>query len=594
MKHRKILSAGIALICMIAVCVAAFAEGPINRKVLPNTAQSLNGMPDAARQRTDTIAIGVPDLFGETNPFWARTTGDGYLSSILYDELLFSSSNGEMGAGVATYEWAHVLASDRFSRETNAVVTFTIRNEVCYADGSPVTSDDFINAIYLLAMPGFDGVYDISRADILGFEAYQNGAAEISGVGRINDRSFSVTLLGENKRHLDFFAFPALRVSLFGDMRRPAECYDEEGHPNERLVAAFDQETLKRVRSTDAAEMAYGQYFLTDLKAGEKADLLANQAYWRGAPMIENAQLLVVPIGREFDAITSGKVDIISLPGSVEIVDANLAAGFINLYTWEGDVVGLLGMDLTNPLFSDVLIRHALTMGFDRESARRASIDRYGKVPNIMLFDAFSEKPEMYEEKYAYDEEAASKMLTDVGWILAEDGYRYQDGKKFSFTLTYNSPNPIFDRMLPILTENYKSLGLDVKLNAVSFEALIEAVDQQDVDMYFEAMRMPQSLSLATDLFAGDSVLNQFGFSDAWIEQALALSMLEDQPDRQAVYLEMVFRELYEQLPFIPVYRRMEMLLANARVMNVTITTAHDITSDMYRFFLVDTLEGQW
>ena len=595
MKHRIVVTGLVLLILIVSITPGVHSEqGPISRKVLPNAAQSLAGMPELARQRGDSIVIGVPDLFGETNPFWARTIGDEYLVSILYDELLFSNSNGEMGAGVATYEWTHVPAYDKFSQETNARFVFSVRDNVCYEDGERVTSDDFINAIYLLAIPGFDGVYDISRAGIVGFEAYQNGESGISGVERIDDRSFSVTFLGENPSNLDFFSFPALRLSLFGDMKRPAEYTDENGNLDLQAAEAFYADSLARVRNTDATKMAYGQYTLSNLQKGEQADFVANPSYWRGAPLIGSAQLLVVPVGREFEAVVDGTVDIISLLGSINIVDANLEAGYTNLYTWEGDIVGFLGMDLKNPLFSDVSVRQALAIGFNREKARSMSTERYGKVPNVILFDAFSGKQAMYQEKYAFDLEKANTLLTEAGWILQEDGFRYKDGEKFSFAITYNVPNPIFEKMLPVLSENYGALGLDVALNAVSFEALLEHVDQNAYDMVFQARRLPSSLTVAANYFTPDSWLNPFPFADPWIEQALWLSTLENDPARQAVYLEMIFRELYESLPFIPIYRRMEMLLANARVMNITVTTPHDITSDMYRFFLVDKLEGQF
>lgn len=565
----------------------------MNRRVLPNTSQSLGALPEVARLRSDSVVIGVSDLFGETNPFWARTIGDDYLVSILYDELLFSSSNGETGAGIATYTVTTVYSQDRFSRDTDTKITFTIRDGVRYTDGTPLSSDDFINALYLLLMPGFDGEYDVTRAGILGVSEYLQGAAQISGIEYISDRSFSVTFKGENTQNLCFFSFPALRLSLFGDMKRPAHLITE-GIFDEAVADTFYRETLSRVRDTDATGMTYGQYILEKLIPGESADLIANTDYWRGAPLIGNAQLLVVPIGSEFQAISEGTVDIISLLGSIDIIDANLEAGFINLYMWEGDVIGYLGMDLENELFLDPQVRHALAIGFDRQKAHLSSIERYGKVPTIILFDSYSSKQAMYEEQYAFDPDKASQLLTDAGWEMGTDDCRYKDGKKLAFTLTYNTPNPVMDRIIPILRDNYRQLGIDMALQAVSFAELIEQVDQGDCEMYFEARRIPNSVTLAADFFAGYSHLNRFRFSSAGAEKALKLSTIVAEPESQSLYLEMMFREVYDQLPFIPLYRRMEMLLVNARVMNVTITTSHDITSDMYRFFLVDTLEGQW
>ena len=68
----------------------------------------------------------------------------------------------------------------------------------------------------------------------------------------------------------------------------------------------------------------------------------------------------------------------------------------------------------------------------------------------------------------------------------------------------------------------------------------------------------------------------------------------ESDTDRQTVMLEAYFEELYRELPVIPLYQRSEVLLVSARILNCTVTAAHEITSDVYRFMLTDTLSKQW
>ena len=45
---------------------------------------------------------------------------------------------------------------------------------------------------------------------------------------------------------------------------------------------------------------------------------------------------------------------------------------------------------------------------------------------------------------------------------------------------------------------------------------------------------------------------------------------------------------------YMPLYQRSEVLLVSARILNCTVTAAHEITSDVYRFMLTDTLSKQW
>lgn len=583
MKPIRLLALFLALTLLPQAALATLSveESALNRRIFPNTAKTLDYQPEAARLRTDSMVIGVPDLMGETSPFWAATTGDSYAASLLYDELVFASNAGEIGPGVATY----ALSSG------GRQVTFTIHDSVRYADGTAVTSDDFINALYLLLMPGYDGAYGLADAGIEGVDAYLAGeAASIAGIAPIDARTFSVTFGAANASALWYLAVPALRIAAAGDMRRP------EGMADPSAFEAFYREALEGARQADPVQAAYGQYLPAALAPGEKGVYTKNEGYWRGTPYVGQIELLVVPVGDELAAILDGTVDIISMLGSVEAVDAvaDFETGFINLYTWEGDVIGYLGMDLTDPLFADARVRKALTMGFDRETARKNRIERYGKVPTVLLFDSFN--PSLVEvtgEQYAFDLEAAGRLLDEAGWTLAETGIREKDGAPLAVSLIYNAPNPIMDVVVPQMQADYRTLGIDLLAEPLPFGALEERINSGEYGMYFQARRLPSSPLLAADLFM-ETVGSTTDADIDMLGRLWRMASVEGDPARQTVLLELFFQELYLQLPIIPLYRRSEFLLVNARIMNLSITTAHELTADAYRIFLTDTLEGQW
>ncbi|MDL2318230.1 ABC transporter substrate-binding protein [Eubacteriales bacterium OttesenSCG-928-A19] len=577
MNAKRALALCLALLLcpLSAFATAAEGESPINRRIDRNTAKTLDFQPEAARARTDSVVIGVSDLIGDVNPFWAATTGDNYAASLLCDELVFADNSGNAGPGVATFT---VSADGR-------TYTFTLRDGVRYADGEPVRSEDYINAIYLLLTPGYDGVYSLESAGIEGVEAYLTGEAEaISGVTRVDDRTFTVTFATSSPAQLLYLGIPALRVATVGDLRRP------EGLAGDLAFDAFYESSVASAREADIAALSYGQYFLESMTPGDTATFVKNADYWRGTPYIGTIELLVVPQGEELAAIMEGTVDIISMLGSVEAVDevADFEKGFINLYTWEGNIVGYLAMDPDNEIFADLNVRKALATGFDRDAARMSRIERYGSLPTMLLFDGFSPSAaDMLEEQYPYDYEAASQLLDDAGWTMGEDGYRYRDGKALAFTLVYNVPNPVVDSIMQQLLPGYHMLGIQASTEALSFEEILPRIESGDYDMCFQARELPASAGLAADLFAGLA-------SDEMLARLERMAVAENDPTRQTVLYEMFFQELYLDLSIIPLYRRSEFLLVNARVMNLTITSAHDLTADAYRMFLTDTLEGQW
>lgn len=583
-NFRRAAALCAALWIALSACSASatvFESPPIDRRISKNEARSLDDMPDTARARADELVVGVTELTGEINPFFARTSGDSSVATLLFDELLFTNNAGEAGPGVATYTLS----------ATGAEVTFTIRENVRYIDGEPVTSDDFINALYLLINPAYDGAYDISPLGIAGRKEYQSGgAAEVRGIVRVNDRTFTVALETPISDQLVFFAIPALRVSLAGDMKIPATATDAAAR-----AAAFAN-AVKAARAVDAPAMAYGQYTLVLLEEGVHALFTKNQAYWRGAPKIGTLRLQVVSTDTEevFSMMLAGSVDIVNLIGSIEIVNRAYDARFINLYTWESDIIGYLGMDLDNALFMDTAVRHALAVGLNREQACDSVFERYASVPKMILFDAFGISREMNEELYPYNPEYALELFESAGWVMGDDGLLHRGDKTFTFALTFNTPNPYMDKVATQMHADYRRIGVDVKLNPVTLGELAAGIEQDNLAMYFEARRLPVDPALAANLFVGDSHLNAGGYRSDTTDRLLRIASMEKDPARRNVYYEVLFQQLYADLPFIPLYRRSDMLLINGRVMNANVTTAHDILSDAYRFFLVDTLEGQW
>lgn len=584
MNIKRIMAAALALLLALPAggALASGQNGPIDRTIQKNVARTLDYLPEAAKERTDEIIIGVSDLLGETNPFWVKTKGDDYTASLLFDELLFCDNSGTIGDGAASF-----TASDN-----GETYTFTLQNGLRYADGENVTSDDFINALYLVLMPDFDGVYDIEMAGIQGVEAYLQGeASEISGIKRLSDKVFSITFKNANTNSLVYLTIPALRVSLFGDMRRPETLVQDQ-------FFDFYQMTLASVRNTDATGMSYGQYTLVEHTPGEGATFAKNTDYWRGTPYISTITLMVIPIGEELDAILEGTVDIISVKASIETVDKayDFETSFINLYTWTGDVFGSLNMDLESPLFSDVNVRRALAIGYNRKSEMNStgSIERFGNLPSVLLFDGFSMSDSLLEELYPYDPELAAQLLDEAGWVLGEGGIRHKDGIDFSFTFYYSTPNPVMDEAVYRIAEDYRQLGLDMHIERVKFEELLTLVEENACDMYFLARQLPGSAALAANLFAGDSHLNQSGYASEMTQRYQKMIENEANPDRQSILYELLYWDLYYELPFIPLYRRMELLLVSARIMNVTVTSAHSLVADAYRFFLTDSLEAQW
>jgi ABC-type transport system substrate-binding protein len=558
------------------LCVSALADSPLNMNMAKSIAGSLEGVPEKSRERTDSIVIAVPDLRGVTNPLWANTQGDSYMTSLMFDELVFFDEYGLPGNGLA----------DVTVSEDGLTYTFLLKN-ARYSDLALVKSDDFINTIYILLMPGYDGSFDISRLPILGAEPYLAGTTDsILGLNRLDDNRFSVTLTRKLADALDLFAIPAMRVEHFGSAIRPIEIKEDE-----TATRLWYEGRLREIKESEANLAAYGQYDLVSLEKGGRAVFAANQDYWRAKPSTGTFELLVVPVGEEYKAIAEGTVDIALCYPLVDEINElwQNGQGFVSMYSWLGDVTGYIGFNYGNPIFADFAVRQAIARGLNRAEIIKATLDSWARLPGMTLFDTFSKSADVLGELYPFSTESAAALLDEAGW--ASDGTtRAKNGVPLEFSIVIPQESPM---ATVIETELYKmadSLTIKLTVDKLPFEEWLARVTSGEADAYVAARRIPVSPALAANTFALDSQLNDEGFDSGSAERFINWANLETDRTRQSIVYEGLYQQLYLELSVIPIYRRFEYLMVNARVRNFYISTGHEITSDAYRMIVTTSL----
>ncbi|HML45951.1 MAG TPA: ABC transporter substrate-binding protein, partial [Clostridia bacterium] len=470
--------------------------------------------------------------------------------------------------------------------------TFTLQG-ARYSDGVAVGAEDFVNTLYWMLMPTYEGSRDIRSLDIAGVSDYLDGLAQtIAGIAVLSSQSFSVTLNAPNPSAPAFLSLPAMRVAHFGSAIRPENTPDDP-----EIRALFYQDRMAEMRAVDPTLASYGQYDLETYEDGARARFAANADYWRGRPSTPYMELLTVPVGREYEAVTSGDVDIIHCYPSVAIVDDAYEAGYLNMYTWTGDVFGYIGMRTDQPPFSDARVRQAMAYALRRRIIQQLTLESYMSIPGIVLFDAFppnsneimgdAENP---GELYSLNSEKAEDLLDEAGWIKGEDGLRSREGERFAFTLYLPEENPVSDVLESEMKLCCEWLGLTMTVERLPYLDLAERVEKNGCDMYLQARRIPADPAVAADLFVGDSHLNASGYDSEGVERFLRWAAKESNPESQAVVYEGLYQQIYLELPFIPLYRRSELMLANGRVRNMYVSSGHDVLAEAYRLIIRDSL----
>lgn len=218
-----------------------------------------------------------------------------------------------------------------------------------------------------------------------------------------------------------------------------------------------------------------GRYMMKQWDKGQQIIFEANPDYYGEEVKMKKVTVVFMEEDAAFAAAKAGQVDLAytaaayadqTVEGyellSFESVDNrgfNLPAVSAQV-TEDGTVIG-------NDFTSDVLVRRAINIGIDREQMIENVMDGYGS-PAYSVCDKMPWYNE--EAEVSYDPEGAAALLDEAGWLPGEDGIREKDGVKAAFTLMYPASDSVRQAMAADTANQLKTLGIDVTIEGVGWD----------------------------------------------------------------------------------------------------------------------------
>jgi peptide/nickel transport system substrate-binding protein len=138
-----------------------------------------------------------------------------------------------------------------------------------------------------------------------------------------------------------------------------------------------------------------------------------------------------------------------------------------------------------HPLFADVRLRRAITMGVDREAIVRAVDGPAGATAGGPLSPAYWISGDDHVQ-LPFDSAGARRALGELGWHDSDgDGILDRSGTMLSFGITLPVTSTQRRRMAIIAQEQLRRLGIDVRLVEVDFGTFLEQADAGAFDVLF-------------------------------------------------------------------------------------------------------------
>jgi peptide/nickel transport system substrate-binding protein len=222
-----------------------------------------------------------------------------------------------------------------------------------------------------------------------------------------------------------------------------------------------------------------GRYMLQQWDKGQQIILKANPNYYGEAPKMKNVVVLFMGEDAAFAAAKAKKVDVayttptlsqekvkgydIFAAHSVDNRGFNLPAVSKN---------GAIGNDVT----SDIAIREAINVGIDRDRLIKYILKGYG-TPAYSVAD----KMPWYNEKnvVSYDLDKAKKILDDAGWKTGKNGIREKNGIQAKFNMLYPASDSVRQALAAETSNQLKDLGISVTFEGVGWDTAYDRAQSE-------------------------------------------------------------------------------------------------------------------
>lgn len=451
MRHTKRTIALFLATLMMTAALSACSGGKGNETSTQPPAETPNADNNSAEPvMGGDLTVGIAqDLDDSLDPHKMVSAGTREVMFNVFEGLVKPDTAGNLNPAVA---------SDVEISETGDTFTFTLRDDVLFHNGNPVTVKD-VN-------------YSLSR--VAGLDTGKPLIDEFSAVESIDTPDDKTVVIKLKEPNIEFLA--SLTAAIIPDGSDPTA--DMIGTGPFKFVSRSPQDNIIL----------------------EKFD-----GYW-GTPayvdkvtykIIDNAEALIM-------SLKGGALDLVAHLTSAQVKELG-----DNFTVAEGTMNLVQAVYLNNNVepFNNMKVRQALSYAIDRNAIMDYLADGRGTAVGSSMYPAFKKyfRPELVDH-YKYDAEKAKQLLADAG---------YPEG--FDMTITVPSNYKPHVETAEVVAQQMKAIGVTVDIQTVDWETWLSEVYQgrnyQSTIIGVDASTMTASAMLRR--FTSDSGSNFVNFSDS-------------------------------------------------------------------------------
>jgi peptide/nickel transport system substrate-binding protein len=318
--------------------------------------------------------------------------------------------------------------------EDGTSITLTLRDDIVWSDGEPITAADFVFTYEMYMDPANS---PISR------DPYD----KIESITAVDDTTVEIVFPEPYAPWLGLFLNGILPKHVLGPV------FEADG-------------TLDGAEWNRAPYVGNGAFVFDTWETGSFFRFVRNENYYNEPAKLDTVIVSIVPDSEAYVAgLTNGDADLgYFFPyDSIAEIEAggygtvDIIAGGYN-EAWRLNVREGLG----HPALQDVRVRQALAMAFDRWKICEDLMLGYTYPASSFWEQTPYENPEV--EPYPYDPEAAAALLDEAGWVDSNgDGTRDKDGVELVLRYATNTRQVRQDVQV-VVQQDFAELGIGIEI----------------------------------------------------------------------------------------------------------------------------------
>ncbi|PRX97277.1 ABC transporter substrate-binding protein [Allonocardiopsis opalescens] len=489
---RRSLSAALAAGALAALTLSA---------CVPSTPEA-GGGGDAER-----LTIATTTDVVNFNPLVGNSRTDSWVTNLMYPHLTQIDAEGQRIPYLAT-EWGY--------NEDGTEATVTIRDDMTWTDGEPVTADDVVFTINAVAEEQFGVVAGLITA--------------LESAEAVSDTEVRFNLSRPDGTFLDSVGFwmPIVPEHVFSQ----AESVQEFANDSDWVSA--------------------GPYVLTEADRGQRYVMERVENFPlapEGTPAVDEVVFQIYPdVNTEVLALRNGEVDVIGnvLPPStaVSLQDAEgIELAQVPSLGWAH-----LQYNMEREPLDDVRVRRALAHSVDYEAIREVALQGFAEsTGGSTLTPTLTEWYDDSIQEYPYDPAEARRLLEEAGVT------------DLSLDMIYDQADANISRWAPLVRDSAAEAGITINLQGLERNTYISHADERDFDIYAGSWAVmdnpPANFALA---FGTDGFINYANVSDpeldALIQEANEALTVEEalEPTQEAARI--IHDQVYDNVLYVETF----------------------------------------